>query len=87
MIKGGAGIRKTNTRSLFPVRHRSPKASDDGQQEGKEIVWNKQNGWRNEERADVLYDSGGGGTVYDPPPKERKDENAGIIIENSEMAD
>ena len=62
MIKGGAGIRKTNTRSLFPVRHRSPKA-------------------------DVLYDSGGGGTVYDPPPKERKDENAGIIIEKSEMAD
>lgn len=38
-------------------------------------------------KADVLYDSGGGGTVYDPPPKERKDENAGIIIENSEMAD
>jgi len=35
----------------------------------------------------VLYDSGGGGTVYDPPPKERKDENAGIIIENSEMAE
>ena len=51
-----------NTRSLFPVRHRTPKA-------------------------DVKYDSGGGGTVYDPPPKERKDENAGIIIENSEMAD
>lgn len=25
--------------------------------------------------------------AYDPPPKERKDENAGIIIENSEMAD
>jgi hypothetical protein len=28
----------------------------------------------------VLYDSGGGGTVYDPPPKERKELMQGIIL-------
>jgi len=28
----------------------------------------------------VKYDSGGGGTVYDPPPKERKEAMQNIIL-------